>query len=99
MIGGESAAILAFVLRVDRRQIQLVHDVGNEASKVVLGKPFLQRRRKKEQLIQTTRAETFVHAVIMHVPKSVVKYPSWFYLRQAPRLTLRLPGFVFSLVE
>lgn len=52
MIGRQAPAIVAFILSVDGREIQLVDHVGDEASQMVFRKPILEGSREQKRLIE-----------------------------------------------
>ena len=54
-----------FVADRDRRQIQLVHHVGDEVGQVVRRQPFLQGRWQQQLLVRIVRQVSLAHR---HVP-------------------------------
>lgn len=65
MIRREATTVLAFILRVDGRQIQLVGDIGDEAGQMVFWQPILQCRRKQERLIEAANSKALVHTLMI----------------------------------
>src|ERR1035441_128409 len=84
MICRKAAGVLALVLAVNGRQVEFVHDIGDEASEVIFRQPILQRWRKKKQLIEVANPKALVHAIMIRVCFPLSSTLQYFYLRQAP---------------
>ena len=56
------APLLTLVVRLDRSQVQLIDQIGNEIRQMVLAKPLPQARRKKKILFREIRPVALRHS-------------------------------------
>src|ERR1035438_5386584 len=62
VVGGLAAAVLALVLGVERGEVQFLHEVGDEASQMALGKPVMEAKGQKQDLVEIAVSKPFGHA-------------------------------------
>jgi len=74
MICRKTATVFTLILAINGRQVEFVHDVGDEPSEVIFRQPVLQRWRKEKQLIEGANPKAFVHAINDTDCLSNVKY-------------------------
>src|SRR3984885_6165322 len=83
------AALLALVVALDRVQVQLIDQVGDEIRQVVLGQPLTQTRRKKKILLRKIRPVNLRHTPRLAASPPAIQALSctnFALLRRAPSL-------------
>src|ERR1700723_3204465 len=86
------AALLALVVALDRVQVQLIDQVGDEIRQVVLGQPLTQTRRKKKILLRKIRPVNLRHTPRLAASPPAIQALSctnFALLRRAPSFCIR----------